>query len=174
MDVIKLLDYLEETLETSTKVPMTGKVIINKKEFLEILEQVINSLPDEFKKAQWVFQEKDRILSDAIKEAESIKNENLLLLKREIENHDISKEARNRADEIISESQKNAKMMRIGARDYADEILSQLEKEIDDSGALMLDNLNKKMQEYVGVLEKDILFKTDTIRENIKELRKIK
>ena len=73
MDVIKLLDYLEETLETSTKVPMTGKVIINKKEFLEILEQVINSLPDEFKKAQWVFQEKDRILSDAIKEAESIK-----------------------------------------------------------------------------------------------------
>ena len=174
MDVIKLLDYLEETLETSTKVPMTGKVIINKKEFLEILEQVINSLPDEFKKAQWVFQEKDRILSDAIKEAESIKNENLLLLKREIENHDISKEARNRADEIIAESQKNAKMMRIGARDYADEILSQLEKEIDDSGALMLDNLNKKMQEYVGVLEKDILFKTDTIRENIKELRKIK
>jgi cell division septum initiation protein DivIVA len=174
MDVIKLLDYLEETLETSTKVPMTGKVIINKKEFLEILEQVINSLPDEFKKAQWVFQEKDRILSDAIKEAESIKNENLLLLKREIENHDISKEARNRADEIIAESQKNAKMMRIGARDYADEILSQLEKEIDDSGALMLDNLNKKMQEYVEVLEKEILFKSDTIRENIKELRKIK
>lgn len=174
MDVIKLLDYLEETLETSTKVPMTGKVIINKKDFLEILEQVINSLPEEFKKAQWVFEEKDRILSDAIKEAESVKKENILLLKREIENHDISKEARGRADEIIAESQKNAKMMRIGARDYADEILSQLEKQIDDSGALMLAELNKNMQEYVGGLEKDILFKTDTIRENIKELRKIK
>lgn len=174
MDVIKLLDYLEETLETSTKVPMTGKVIINKKDFLEVLEQVINSLPEEFKKAQWVFQEKDRILSDAIKEAESVKKENVLLLKREIENHDISKEARGRADEIIAESQRNAKMMRIGARDYADEILSQLEKQIDDSGALMLADLNKKMQEYVGSLEKDILFKTDTIRENIKELRKVK
>ena len=157
MDVIKLLDYLEETLETSTKVPMTGKVIINKKDFLEILEQVINSLPEEFKKAQWVFEEKDRILSDAIKEAESVKKENILLLKREIENHDISKEARGRADEIIAESQKNAKMMRIGARDYADEILSQLEKQIDDSGALMLAELNKNMQEYVGGLEKDIL-----------------
>jgi hypothetical protein len=174
MDVIKLLDYLEETLETSTKVPMTGKVIINKKDFLEILEQVINSLPEEFKKAQWVFEEKDRILSDAIKEAESVKKENLTLLKREIENHDISKEARGRADQIIAESQKNAKMMRIGARDYADEILSQLEKQIDDSGALMLAQLNKNMQEYVGGLQKDILFKTDTIRENIKELRKIK
>lgn len=174
MDVIKLLDYLEETLESSTKIPMTSKVIIDKKEVIEILEQVINSLPDEFKKAQWVFEEKDRILSDAIKEAESIKKENLLLLKREIENHDISKEARVRADQIIAESQKNAKMMRIGARDYADEILSQLEKEIDDSGAQMLENLKKNMEEYVGGLEKDILFKTDTIRENIKELRKIK
>jgi hypothetical protein len=174
MDVIKLLDYLEETLESSPKVPMTGKVIIDKKEVLEILEQIINSLPDEFKKAQWVFEEKDRILSDAIKEAESIKKENLLLLKREIENHDISKEARVRADQIIAESQKSAKMMRFGARDYADEILSQLEKEIDDSGARMLAILKKNMEEYVVGLERDILLKTDTIRENIKELRKIK
>ena len=45
-------------VESSPKVPMTGKIIIDKKEFIEVIDQIINYLPDQFKKAQWVMNEK--------------------------------------------------------------------------------------------------------------------
>lgn len=45
MDVIKLLAYLEELIESGSSIPLTGKVTINKKESLEVLDKIINCLP---------------------------------------------------------------------------------------------------------------------------------
>lgn len=174
MDVIKLLEYLREIVETSAKVPMTGKVVLDKKETLEIIEKVIAYLPDALKKAQWVVEEKERILSDAIHESENLKKENLILLKRQVENHDITKEANARAEEIVALAQRNAKSIRLGARDYADEILNQLDDEIADKSNQMLIGLKNELQKFLTDLEKNIDLKTDSIRENIKELRDMK
>ena len=49
-NIIELLEYLEELIETSPKVPITGKTIIDKKEFLEVIDQIVNTLPDQLKK----------------------------------------------------------------------------------------------------------------------------
>lgn len=174
MDVIKLLEYLREIVETSAKVPMTGKVVLDKKETLEIIEKIIAYLPDELKKAQWIVEEKERILSDAIQESENLKKENLILLKRQVENHDITKEANHRAEEIIALAQRNAKSIRLGARDYANEILNQLDSEIADKSNQMFISLKNELQELLTDLESKIDLKTDLIRENIKELREMK
>ncbi|MCH5138884.1 ATPase [Clostridiaceae bacterium UIB06] len=174
MDVIKLLEYLREIVETSAKVPMTGKVVLDKKETLEIIEKVIAYLPDALKKAQWIVEEKERILSDAIHESENLKKENLILLKRQVENHDITKEANVRSEEIIALAQRNAKSIRLGARDYADEILNQLDREISDKSNQMLIGLKNELQKFLTDLEENIDLKTDSIRENIKELRDMK
>lgn len=174
MDVVKLLDYLQEIIESAAKIPMTGKVVINKNESMEVIDKIISVLPDELKKAQWVCQEKERILSEAIAESETIKKENILMLKREIENHDITKEAKNRAEQIIASSQKDAKEMRLGARDYANEILNQLEKELNSKGNEMIENLKLNLEDYVVSMQKQIAFNSDTIKQNIKELRNIK
>ncbi|MHC1721261.1 MAG: ATPase [Clostridiaceae bacterium] len=174
MDIISLLEYLEEIIETSAKVPLSGKVIINKTEALDILDQVVNYLPEEFKKAKWICEEKERILADALEESERIKSENLELLKKQIENHDITKEAKSRAEEIETQAQKNAKAMRLNARDYANGILSQLEYEINDKGQEMLDGVKKEMEAFVMNMESNISLKGSTIRENIKELKEFK
>ena len=73
--VIGILDYLRDIVEGASKVPITGKVVVDRKEVLELLDQVINCLPDEIKKAQWVLGEKERILAEARKENESVKQE---------------------------------------------------------------------------------------------------
>lgn len=174
MDVIKLLEYLREIVETSAKVPMTGKVVLDKNETLEIIEKIIAYLPDELKKAQWIVEEKERILSDAIQESESLKKENLVFLRRQVENHDITKEANTRAEEITALAQKNAKSIRLGARDYADEILNQLDKEIADKSNQMLIGLKNELQKFLTDLESKVDLKTELIRENIKELRDMK
>jgi cell division septum initiation protein DivIVA len=174
MEVIKLLEYLQDIFETSSKVPVTGKILVDKKEVMNIVDQIINYLPDELKKAQWLVEEKESILSEALEEASTMKKESIDMLKKQIENHDITKDAKLRAEEIIASAQRDAKSMRLGARDYADEILCQLEKQINERGQGMVTNIKKHVEEFVISLGTEVTIDLDTIRENIKELRGMK
>ncbi|MBK1810625.1 ATPase [Clostridium sp. YIM B02505] len=174
VNVIELLEYLQDIVESAAKVPITGKVVVDKKEVLEVVDQVINYLPDEFKKAQWVMTERERILGEAQKEYENVKKQTMDLLKKQVENHDIVKEANIRAQEIIASAQREAKAIRIGARDYADEILSQLEKEIEVKTKEILNIIKTNVETLATNMNDDMNKTAVTIRENIKELRSIK
>lgn len=171
MDIIKLLEYLQEIIETSSKVPITGKAMVDKKEVLEVIDKIINNLPDEFKKAQWVYEEKERILSEAISQSDEIKKQNMELLRKQIENHDITKEAEAKAEQIISSAQRDAKAMRLGARDYADEVLSELDREINSKGNMLIENIKNQAEDFFNQLDTKVTNSSAEIRENIKELR---
>ena len=132
VNIIELLEYLQDEVDNAAKVPMSGKVMIDKREILEIVDQVINYLPDQLKKAEWIMNEKERILNEAKKEYDSVKKETASMMRKNIENHNIVKEAKIRAEEIIASAQRDAKAIRLGSRDYSDEILSQLDKEIEN------------------------------------------
>ncbi|WP_102400636.1 ATPase [Haloimpatiens massiliensis] len=174
MEVIELLEYLQDVIENSPKFIVPNKVVINKSEVMELIDRVINFLPDEFKKAKWLCEEKDRILGQALQEAEILKKEKMSLLKREIENHSVTKQAEKKAENIVISAQKQAKELRLGAIDYADFLLSDLQNEVDNQSKQMLQNLQKEMEEFLTSLSKEINEKNKTIRENIKELRDTK
>ncbi|MBU3189216.1 ATPase [Clostridium bowmanii] len=174
MDIIKLLEYLQEIIESSSKIPVTGKSVINKREILDIIDQIINHLPDEFKKAQWTCDEKERILSDAKKQAKIFEEETIDKIRRRVEKQDLVKEAQTRAEEIIASAQRDSKIMRLGAKDYADEILSQLDKEIELKGQQMLHKIKSDVQTFLISLQEEVSDTTTSIRENVKELRSMK
>lgn len=169
--VIEILDYLRDIVEGASKVPITGKVVVDRKEVLELLDQVINCLPDEIEKAQWVLGEKERILAEARKENESVKQETYEMMKKRIENHNIVKEAELRAQEIIANAQRQAKTIRLGSREYADEILSQLENEITNKREEFLNHMKNNMEKFAIDFTEDLDKATGEIRSNIKELR---
>jgi cell division septum initiation protein DivIVA len=173
MDVIQLLEYLQEIIESAPKVPITGKIMLDKKEVIDIIDQIVNYLPDEFKKAQWVLGEKERILTEANKQYDSVKKETMEMLKKQVENHDITNEAKIKAQEIIASAQRDAKAIRLGARDYADEILCQLDEEIQSKGEAMILAVKSDIDKFIELLVNDMKDTTGTIRENIKELRNI-
>lgn len=174
MDVIQLLEYLQEIIENAPKMPITGKVFIDKTEVLDIVDQIINYLPDEFKKAQWVLGEKERILNEANKEYDAIKKETMELMKKQVENHDIVKEATAKAQEMVALAQRDAKTIRLGARDYADEILCQLDKELEAKTQQMVQALKVEMDKFIQSVVGDISSTSKDIRENVKELRNMK
>ncbi len=171
LSVIELLDYLQDMIEEAPKMPITGKVMIDRKECNEVIDQIISYLPEQLKKAQWVMSEKDRILRDAKREGDSVKQEGYEIMKQSVENHDIVREAKIKGNEIIAQAQRDAKAIRIGSRDYSNEILMQLDDEIESKK----NELIKSMQESFEKVAKDIdsnLTKTGTvIKENIAELR---
>jgi len=174
MEVMKLLEFLQETIENSSKMPITGKVLVDKKEIMEIIDQITNYLPDELKKAQWVMNEKERILAEAIKDSDGLRRESMDMVKKQIENHDITKEAKMRAEQIIALAQRDAKAMRLGARDYADEILCELEREINAKTSTMLVSVKKDVEEFMSDFNTKVTSTSETIRTNIKELRNVK
>lgn len=174
MEVIELIEYLQELVDTASKVPMSGKVILDKKEINEILEDLVAYLPDALKKAQWVLNEKDRILDEANARYETTKKESQELIKKQIDNHDIVKEAKMQAQEIIALAQREAKIIRLGSRDYADEILCQLNNEIEAKGKEFILSMKKDMDAYLASISENLVDSTSDIRNNIKELRDMK
>ena len=174
VNIIELLEYLQDLVENSPKVPMSGKVMIDKKELIEVLDQIINYMPDQFKKAEWVMNERERILNEAKKEYDSVRKETITMMKQNVENHDIVKEAKARAQEIITSAQRDAKAIRLGSRDYSDEILTQLDKEIEDQKIKLIKSLQDSFESAAKEIDLNLSNACDVIKDNVKELRGMK
>lgn len=171
LNIIDLLEYLQDMLDSSAKMPITGKVMVDKKEFNEVIDQIINYLPDQLKKAEWVMGEKDRILSEAQKEFETARKEAAQMMKQTVENHDIVKEAKMRANEIIALAQKDAKAIRVGSREYSNEILQELDKEIENKKIELITSMQDAFEKVAKDIDEKLSGAGDIIKENIAELR---
>ncbi len=169
--VYELLEYLQDMVENSAKMPITGKTIIDKKEFNEVIEQIMNCLPDQIKKAQWIVSEKDRILGDAQKEYDSVKKETIEIMKQNVESHDIVREAKLRANEIIALAQRDAKAIRIGSREYSNEILTQLDAEIEKQKVALIKSMQESFEKVAKDIDDNLTKRGTIIKENIAELR---
>ena len=169
--VIELLEYLQDMVENSPKVPITGKAIIDTKEFDEVIDQITNYLPDQLKKAQWVVSEKERILEEAKKEYDMAQKETFEMMKQSLENHDIVREAKIRAQEIIAQAQRDAKAIRIGSRDYSNDILMQLDIEIEKNKAELIKSMQASFEKVAKDIEENLSKTGSRIKENIAELK---
>ena len=173
-NVIELLEYLQDTIERAPKVPISGKAMIDKKDVLEIIDQIVNYLPDEFKKAKWIVNEKDRILGEAKDEYNSVRRETIEIMRQNVERHDIVKEAKIRAQEIISSAKKDAKAIRLGSRDYSNEILTDLDKQLEEKREELIRTIEECYRKAAMDIDNNINGISSTIKENIKELQDMK
>ena len=160
VNIIELLEYLQDVVDNSPKVPMSGKVMLDKREILEVVDRIMN--------------EKERILNEAKKEYDSVKKETANMMRKNIENHNIVKEAKVRAEEIIASAQRDAKAIRLGSRDYSDEILSQLDKEVELQKMKLITGLQANFENAANEIDKTLNNVGFVIKENVKELRSMK
>ncbi|MGL5149985.1 MAG: ATPase [Clostridium sp.] len=174
VDIIELLEYLQEIMESASKVPISGKSMVDREEILEIIDQIRNSLPDQLVKAQWIVGESNRILGEAKKERDSIKKDSLELMRQNVENHDVVKEAKIRAQEILNNAKRDAKAIRLGSRDYSNEILTQLDAEIEAKKAELIKSLQTSFESAAREIDSNLTEACSTVKENIKELRGMK
>jgi hypothetical protein len=127
MDILHLVDRLEELFNKSHAIPLTHNVIVDEDKFLDIIDQMRISVPEEVKKAQEVFSRKDRVMAQAQEEANRT-----LQLARDKADDLIGKEtlvsdAKRRAEQIIEQAQVDGEAIKAGADHYAKESLMNLE-----------------------------------------------
>lgn len=127
MEIFTLLENLEELIENSSKVPFSSKVMVDKEELGEILEEIRLKLPDELKQAKRIKDERLNILNDAQKEADELLKEAENKIIQMVDEHVITKQAIMQKEEIIENANRVSKEISCGTRDYADAILEKVE-----------------------------------------------
>lgn len=130
MDIEQLIDALEDKIEGCFTIPIWGRGIIDKDELLDFISDIRVKFPDEMKQAKWVKEERARIISDAQKEAAAIVKAAEDKIALMVNEHDITQQAYAKANEIVDNAQSNAREIRIGANQYADDVLRALEDEL--------------------------------------------
>lgn len=147
MDVLNLIDEVEDIVEAGASLPFTNKVMVSKEELLDIVKEIRIKLPDEIKQAQWIKDERQRILADAQKDADTLISDAEYKLEELVDQEEIIKVANSRAEEIITRAQNHAKEIRIGAMEYADALLLGTQEELKE----IIHLLNENRKELRGV-----------------------
>jgi hypothetical protein len=131
MDILHLIDRLEELFNNSRAIPLTHNVIVDEDKFLDIIDQMRISVPEEVKKAQQVFSQKDRVMAQAQEEA----NRTLQLAREKadtlVEKEPLVQDAQRRASQIVDQAKMDAENIKIGADQYALDALMGLQTELE-------------------------------------------
>ena len=127
MDVLVLIDKLDDVVHNARPVPLTDQVRVDREEIYDLLDQMRATIPEEIKQARWIVKERQEMLAEAKREAERIVREAREQQARLISDEEVTKQAERAADEIVEDARTREREIRLGAEDYADEILNTLE-----------------------------------------------
>ncbi|MEV4421203.1 ATPase [Patulibacter sp. NPDC049589] len=127
MDVLVLIDKLDDLVHNAKQVPLTDQVRVDREEIFDILDQMRATIPEEIKQARWIVKERQEMLAEAKREAERIIKEGKEQQVELVAEQEVVKLAEREADDIIDEARAREREIRLGAEDYADEILNTLE-----------------------------------------------
>ncbi|MBT9164196.1 MAG: hypothetical protein DDT23_00186 [candidate division WS2 bacterium] len=129
----KIIDLLEKTVMSSSNLPFTGKVLLDREKIYSLIEELRESLPQEFNQAKRIVSEKQIVLEDTQKEASKILDKAKSEASRLIEESTITKAAQVRAEEIVRQGEKEVKKHAISVlnqlKGVVERLLSEIEKE---------------------------------------------
>jgi vacuolar-type H+-ATPase subunit H len=166
MKVLELLEEIEEIVDTASGFPLTGKIMIDSQELLEIVREIRAELPDEIQQAQWIKNERERIIAEAKNEYEAVIADAKRQAETLVENHDITVKAKMRADELMRVTEETAKQLKMSTYDYVDNILYNFQGKMEQLNALYFGDM-------FGSIEKtfnDISTTLESNREEIKDM----
>lgn len=127
MDIMEIIDLMEETIEKASSVPLTGKIMIDKDEILDYIQEIRLIYPDELKEAKWVKEERQRILHEAETRAEAIQKNAEETQMALIDEHEITRCAYEQANELVRNASEQAMDIKTDCDQYVDDLLSNAE-----------------------------------------------
>ena len=127
MDVLVLIDKLDDVVHNARPVPLTDQVRVDREEIYDLLDQMRATIPEEIKQARWIVKERQEMLAEAKREAERIVKDAVRKQEELVSDQEVTREAERAAEEIVEDARAREREIRLGAEDYADEILNTLE-----------------------------------------------
>ena len=127
MDLIERIDELQVLIEEAKSVPLSSSAVISRDEFLELLAQLKEEVPDEVRQARWMTRDREELIARARKEAERIVSEAREQRDRLLSRTEIVQAAHREAERITDQARDRAARIRAEGEDYVDQKLAAFE-----------------------------------------------
>lgn len=136
MNVEELLDLMEETLEAGTAVPFApAKRVVDVDRMRDIIDEVRNNLPDEIRESKKIVNDREQIMKNAQVESETIIQKAEERAGALVSEQEIVKRSRQRAAEILTAANTQAKDLTRNATVYCETLLKKSEETLARSVA---------------------------------------
>ena len=129
MPIEEILDQLDELIDRSWSLPLTGgRCVVDADKVRELLDDVRLNLPTEIRQAQSIVADRTAIVEEAKKEAEAIIARAEKRAAALVDEQEIVRQSKNKAAEITQQAQQQSREMRQSAKDFVDGILKNTEE----------------------------------------------
>jgi cell division septum initiation protein DivIVA len=136
MNVNELLDTIEDALEESAGVPLSGgKRIVDVEQIRDYLDEVRAALPGELRQAQQIVNDRAQIVDSANAQAQAIVKKAEERARILVSDAEIVKAAQQRAAEITVAAQTEARTLRQTVTDYCENMLRTTEDTMVENAA---------------------------------------
>jgi cell division septum initiation protein DivIVA len=125
-----LVDTLEKTMDAGRSVPLARGRLIDTDRIYEIVDEIRGSVPEELKQARWVVKERQEMLEEAEKEANNILEGARDRVEARAADQETVRAANQEAAALLDDARQAEHEIRLGAEDYAEEMLGSLESNL--------------------------------------------
>ena len=136
MNVNELLDTIEDALEESAGMPLSGgKRLVDVEKVRDYLDDIRANLPGELRQAQQIVNDRAQIVDTANAQAQAIVKKAEERARILVSDAEIVKAAQQRAAEITAAAQSESRTLRQTVTDYCDNMLKTTEEAMVENAA---------------------------------------
>ena len=126
----ELIGKLYDMVEDASRFP-GGNCIINREKLFDILDDLKSSVPGEIQMAKDIVNKRDQIVASAEADAEKIKQRSEEEARVRVSESEISREARQRASEMVENAQKKTQEIMASAFKFCEDALSRADESVE-------------------------------------------
>jgi hypothetical protein len=159
MDILDLIDELNEIANTSSRILMSKKIIVDKEDLLDVAKEIHMALPDDIKEANWLQSQRQQILEDAKREYETIVQDARQQAEIMVSQHEIVEQAQKRAENLTQATYAHTRQLRLDTYAYLNKILMDFQEKVNEMHVLyfgdMFNSLQKGFEGINATLQKN-------------------
>lgn len=162
--IFEIIDELDNYVEDSNTIPFQkNKIIVSKDVMVEFISEIRRNLPREFETAEKIIQNQEHLMELARQKAEAMEEDSMQRAESLIDQHEITRQARQKAEDMLAAAEEESKTIRLEALRYTDELLERAQKAME-AGL-------KVAGEEFERLERSLVDQLEMIEDNRQSLR---
>ena len=160
----QIISEIEEYIDNCKLQPLSStKIIVNRNELEELIDELKENIPDEIKKYQRIIANRDAILKDAQDKAEEmlkkanemtaqLVSEHEIMAKAYEEANGVIEDANNQAQDIVDKATADANALKSATNQYLDDALANIQNILNSS----IEGLNVQYDGIIRSLESNL------------------
>ena len=146
MNSDKLLEDLESIVMNSSKMPFSNKKRVDEEEIMQIVDELKESMPAELDQAKKVLAEKDKIIADGQRHADSMVAQAKDYIAKLTEESELVRQAQEHANQIILNANQSSDELKSSSITYAGDVLKYVESTLEKTLSSIKTNRESLLQ----------------------------